>query len=236
MSDFIAKTPNISITKTQGIGTSFITVRGISQVRNGESPVAVVVDGVQQITSKQFTADLFDVQQIEVLRGPQGALYGRNAIGGAIVITSKQPTNDFEFNGNASAGNGEDYRAQASVSGPIIEDRLLFRIAGAYHDFGGRFENAYLNKKVDWLKDRNVRAALRANLSDTLNAELRGSYTDTKGSPFNFIYQPAKLLPGTCFIDLSNPFGGACRMPMRLAAAFVRTIRARTRGRSPTCR
>tara|TARA_R110000782_G_C14819243_1_gene413920 strand:- start:22171 stop:24405 length:2235 start_codon:yes stop_codon:yes gene_type:complete len=208
VSDFIAKTPNISITKTQSVGTSFITVRGISQVRNGESPVAVVVDGVQQITSKQFTADLFDVQQIEVLRGPQGALYGRNAIGGAIVITSKQPSNEFEFNGNVSAGNGGDYRAQASVSGPIVNDKLLFRIAGSFHDFGGLFQNVFLNRKVDFVKDRNIRAALRANISDTLTADLRGSYGVTRGSPFNFIYQSANFLPGSCFLDPANPFGG----------------------------
>ncbi|KKC24179.1 TonB-dependent receptor [Sphingomonas sp. SRS2] len=209
VADFIAKTPNISITKSQSAGSSFITVRGITQVRNGESPVAVVVDGVQQITSKQFSSDLFDVQQIEVLRGPQGALYGRNAIGGAIVITSKPPADELEFNANLSAGNGEDYRVQAAVSGPLIEDKLMFRLAGSFHDFGGRFENVFLNRKVDWLKDRNIRGALKANLTDTLTAELRGSYNDTRGTSFNFLYQPVKYAsPTSCFLDPANPFGG----------------------------
>ena len=76
----------MTIVEAQNAGTSFITVRGLSQVRNGESPVAISVDGVLQISPNQFNVDLFDIAQIEVLKGPQGALYGRNAIGGAINI------------------------------------------------------------------------------------------------------------------------------------------------------
>jgi iron complex outermembrane receptor protein len=74
------------------------------------APVAVVVDGVQQVTARQFTQDLYDIDQMEVMREPQGALYGRNAIGGAIIINTRAPTNDFTADARASYGNGEDYR------------------------------------------------------------------------------------------------------------------------------
>jgi iron complex outermembrane receptor protein len=209
VSDFIGITPNVSVVEAQSAGISFITIRGISQVRNGESPVAVVTDGVQQISPRQFTGDLFDVQQIEVLRGPQGALYGRNAIGGAIVITTKQPTNDFHVNAEASAGNGKDYRGEASISGPIIKDALLFRIAGSARNFGGLLDNVFLNKTMDRVRDRNVRGQLKAFLSPTITADLRASYTRTTAIPNPYQYQPTLFAaPGSCFADPANPFGG----------------------------
>jgi iron complex outermembrane receptor protein len=95
-SDFIGMTPNVSIAETQDVGTVAVVVRGVGQIRNGETPVAVSVDGVLQSSPLAFNQNLFGVQQIEVLKGPQGALYGRNAIAGAINITTKRPTDVFE--------------------------------------------------------------------------------------------------------------------------------------------
>ena len=71
--DFVNLTPNVSIVETQNIAFSFVNIRGLSQVRNVDPTVAVVVDGILQTTSLGFSRDLFDVQQIEVLKGPQGA-------------------------------------------------------------------------------------------------------------------------------------------------------------------
>ncbi len=208
VSDFIGITPNISIAQSQSAGTSFVTIRGISQVRNGESPIAVVTDGVQQVSARQFTSDLFDVQQIEVLRGPQGALYGRNAIGGAIVITTKQPTNDLRFNGQVSVGNGEDFRGEASISGPIIPDKLLFRLAGSARSFGGLLNNVFLNQTADKVRDYNVRGQVKAFLSSDLTADMKVGYSNTRGIGLPFQFQPAKFLPNSCQLDLTNPFGG----------------------------
>ena len=84
--DFIGLTPNMTMVQTQNEGTSFITVRGISQARNSEPSVAVLIDGVLMANPSQFNQELYDISDIEVLKGPQGALYGRNAIGGAIII------------------------------------------------------------------------------------------------------------------------------------------------------
>ncbi len=100
--DFIQSTPNVTLVETQNAGTSFVVIRGISQARNSEPSVSVVVDGVPETQPAQFNQDLVDIQQIEVLKGPQGALYGRNAIGGAILITTKQPSDDWE--GRVTAG------------------------------------------------------------------------------------------------------------------------------------
>ena len=94
--DFIALTSNVNLVETQNAGNAFIIIRGITQARNSEPSVAIVVDGVQQVNPAQFNQDLFDIQQIEVLKGPQGALYGRNAIGGAISIVTQAPSDEFE--------------------------------------------------------------------------------------------------------------------------------------------
>src|SRR2546423_445918 len=96
--DFIALTPNMSLVQTQNQGTSFVTVRGISQARNSEPSVAVLIDGVQMANPSQFNQELFDIDSIQVLKGPQGALYGRNAIGGASIINTKKTRDGFGWN------------------------------------------------------------------------------------------------------------------------------------------
>src|SRR3546814_586885 len=88
--------PSFSQVPAQDPGTNIITIRGITQVRFGEPPVALVIDGVQASSPDQGTQELTDVERIEVLKGPQGSTYGRNAIGGAINIVTKMPTNSFE--------------------------------------------------------------------------------------------------------------------------------------------
>jgi iron complex outermembrane receptor protein len=92
--DFIARVPNMTLVETQNAGNAFVVIRGISQARNSEPSVAVLVDGVLETNPAEFNQELFDIQQIEVLKGPQGAVYGRNAIGGAIII-DKEPSDEF---------------------------------------------------------------------------------------------------------------------------------------------
>ena len=94
--DFIARVPNMTLVETQNAGNAFVVVRGISQARNSEPSVAVLVDGVLETNPAEFNQELFDIEQIEVLKGPQGALYGRNAIGGAIIIRTRDPGDEFE--------------------------------------------------------------------------------------------------------------------------------------------
>ena len=123
--DFINLTPNVTLVETQNAGNAFIVIRGITQARNSEPSVAVVVDGVQQVNPAQFNQDLFDIEQIEVLKGPQGGLYGRNAIGGAIIIRTKEPTDEFEGKVTAGVDNGFGYFARGGISGPISDSHQV---------------------------------------------------------------------------------------------------------------
>ncbi len=126
--DFVQLTPNMTVVQTQNPGNTFITIRGISQARNSDMPVAVVVDGVLMTNPAAFNQELNDIQQIEVLKGPQGALYGRNAIGGAINIVTKPATDQFEAKIRAGFDSGPGYLAQGAVSGPM-GDKWKYRAA-----------------------------------------------------------------------------------------------------------
>ena len=154
--DFIDLTPNMTLVQTQNQGTSFVTVRGISQARNSEPSVAVVIDGVAMANPSQFNQELIDIESIQVLKGPQGALYGRNAIGGAIIITSKQPTDEFEGRISAGYDSGPGYRVGATVSGPI-SDTLKYRATVSYLDTDGYIDNPFLRRG-----SRSVRGSVGA--------------------------------------------------------------------------
>jgi outer membrane receptor protein involved in Fe transport len=84
--DFVGYVPNMTFDRADTYRNSFVMIRGLTQITNADSPLAVVIDGVPQNDQKQFNMRLFDIERIEVLKGPQGTLYGRNAIGGAVNI------------------------------------------------------------------------------------------------------------------------------------------------------
>ncbi len=129
--DFIALTPNMTMVQTQNQGTSFIVVRGISQARNSEPSVAVLIDGVLMANPSQFNQELFDIESIQVLKGPQGALYGRNAIGGAVIIETREPADEIEGSVMAGYESGPGYAVRGGVGGPIgSSDAWKFQVLG----------------------------------------------------------------------------------------------------------
>jgi len=186
VADFLALTPNVSFANSEAAGVNFMTIRGLSQVRNGESPVAVVIDGVLMTDPGQFDQELFDIRQIEVLKGPQGALYGRNAIGGAINITSKPAAEEFEARMVLGTGNGGRRKLQGVVSGPGGEN-VNFRLAGSFVDWDGHIDNIFLNEEADPHEEQSFRAKLNWRIADGLTADFRISRSETKGGSLNFV-------------------------------------------------
>jgi len=200
--DFISLTPNVSFNAEEGTGTAFITIRGIAQVRNSEQPVAVVVDGVAQISSRQFNQALFDITQIEVLKGPQGALYGNNSIGGAINITTAEPGESLGGYVQVGAGNGKLGRAQGSIGGALDKDgRWRGQASLMYSDFGGLIKNEYLNTTVHGVRSKNARLRLMGDISDVLKLDLQASNGDETSRSPTYVYQPVYGPP-----DASNPW------------------------------
>jgi iron complex outermembrane receptor protein len=191
--DFIQSVPNVTMVETQNVGTSFVVVRGISQARNSEPSVAVVIDGETMTNPTAFNQELYDIDQIEVLKGPQGALYGRDAIGGAIIINTKAPTDHWEGAARVGGGNGGSYKAQGDISGPLTSDgNLKSRTAVSFTGASGYIPNTYLGGKADPYKDISARERLLWTPTQDFTADLRLSIDqlNTRGFYYNIVSPP----------------------------------------------
>jgi iron complex outermembrane receptor protein len=184
--DYIAMVPNMTLVETQNAGNAFVVIRGISQARNSEPSVAVLIDGVAQTNPAQFNQELYDIQQIEVLKGPQGGLYGRNAIGGAILVTTAAPTETFAGSVKLGVGNESSYRVQGDISGPMSET-LKYRASVAYYETDGFLENEFMGGKADPVEDLSGRLRLLWEPSDTVSADLRFSIDNLETRALYFV-------------------------------------------------
>ena len=196
--DFVAMVPNMTLVETQNVGNSFITIRGISQARNSEPSVAVLVDGVLETNPYEFNQELFDIRQIEVLKGPQGALYGRDAIGGAIIITTADPSDHFEGTSRVGVGNGPSEKAQFALSGPIDSaGTLRYRASLNFYNTDGYLQDVYLDRKADPYRDYSGRLRLVWKPADEFSADLRFTYDKVNTTAYYFV------IPRS---EASNPF------------------------------
>lgn len=166
--------------------TSFVYLRGIGAGIFGpfaENSVATYVDGVYVPRPAAAVQELFDVERVEVLRGPQATLYGRNATGGAILITSAKPTETFTGSADVRIGNEGARRYRATLSGPIVKDRLSGRFAVVRSKIGGYSTNLVDGSKFDSLDLWALRGSLRWTPTDNLTATLIANYSKQDGSP-----------------------------------------------------
>ena len=187
MGSFLTQVAGISYSESQNPGVVLINVRGIPQIRNGDSPIAVIVDGVYLADPNINVQSLYDIEQIEVVKGSQGLFYGKNAIGGAVNITTKQPGNEIGGKIKVGYGNGNSLNIGASVSGPITEDKVYFGLSGSYSKTDGLIKNTFLDELVDFNKDVGVRGLLKFELSDQSSLSLVGQYGYTKGGAIYFV-------------------------------------------------
>ena len=121
-----------SVTIAQFTGAAQVTIRGIgtnSTVVGADPSATVHLDGVYLGRPVMVLADFLDVERVEVLRGPQGTLYGRNSVGGTINIVTRQPTNALETSVRLTAGNYDTLRAEGAVSGPLVKDKVMGTVA-----------------------------------------------------------------------------------------------------------
>ncbi len=201
LNDFVRLTPGVALVEaSQSPGIALINIRGVGQQYQGEAPVAVVVDGVQVISVSAINQGLVDVERIEVLRGPQGALYGRNAIGGAINIVTREPTDQFEGGVTVGYANGEDEMIEGVLSGPLGSDRLLFRVAGHYNDFDGTITNPITGTETNALMNSYGRLRLLARPTDSLTLDFRAAHDTTENAGYT-----GSILPSGDTDDFSLP-------------------------------
>jgi len=213
----------------RGIGNSDIRpdIRGITQL-SGRSNVAILVDGVDQTTDalvgtgagQLVGMSLFDLEQIEVVKGPQSALFGRNAFGGAISYTTKRPSEEFEAKIDLEAAEYGTYSGKIGISGPIT-DQLLYRLNIAHDEVGGHYshpvssddlgesETDAVSLALQWMPNERIINLTRLDYSDQEQGQaavaiapynkceqIRG-----KPNPLPFTDGEATIVDGGCEFD-----------------------------------
>ncbi|QIB67595.1 TonB-dependent receptor [Kineobactrum salinum] len=180
--DVISQVPNVTFDRGNSYRSAFITMRGLTQINNADPPIAFIVDGVQQTNQETIGVNLFDLEQVEVLRGPQGTLYGRNAVGGAINVVTRAPGNEFEGYLRGSYAEGDSYSMTAAVAGPIVENKALFRLTANYKSYDGLIENSFNGDEADFIDDDySVRGRVLLMPTEALTVDLRAEFSDYRG-------------------------------------------------------
>lgn len=183
--------PNVSLDQIgTSRGSANFSIRGLginSSIPSIDPTVGVFVDGVYLGFNGGVVFDLFDLDSVEILRGPQGVLFGRNVTGGAVLINTGNPTEEFAGKFRAAVDGplfedrgGPNYTVSGVVSGPIIEDTLLFKVGAYYNKDEGYFVNLFDGSNHGRADTKILRGALEARLGDLM---LRGKldYFDSEG-------------------------------------------------------
>lgn len=218
--DFARQSTGISFSQAFGRFTDRPVIRGASNVLANvqfgvETGAAYFVDGVY------FQGDLqsFDpneIQRVEIVKGPQSALYGRNTYAGAINYITKDPSNEFAASGRGRFAEHGEVDFGASVSGPLIKDFLSFRLGGRYYKYGGEFKNNITGKTLGKEKSESVNLVLMMTPTDNFKVRTRIGYQRDNDGARPFFLQGAaanNCFPGFRAAGYRNAGTGAVGLP-----------------------
>ena len=179
-------TPNITINETSGLiaGAVQVFVRGIGNDPGFDQGVGIYVDDVYLNRTTGALLEVYDIERIEVLKGPQGHLYGRNTIGGAIKYVSADPGNESRFFVEGKVGTDNLRRYKAGISGALIEDKLLGSLAVSKTDMDGYQTNVFNGDKYADQDKLAYRGSLIWNVSDSFRVKLAGDQFKDRSNPY----------------------------------------------------
>ncbi|MDB5430154.1 MAG: TonB-dependent receptor [Caulobacter sp.] len=195
------QTPGVLISQDLGLQTQ-VYIRGVGSNLQGiavSNSVATYVDGVYIPNVIQAAQGFNDIERVEVLKGPQATLYGRNATGGAISVVSADPSLNFSGKADASVGNYKAYSVRVGVTGPLVGDKVAGRISFQAQGHEGYTDNLFLGTKLDGNQMVAVRGALKFFPTDNVDLVLRADYTSQHTSDI------LKLRPSTSVYYAGNP-------------------------------
>ena len=186
--DFIALTPGVTMVNAAEVGDTQVNIRGINGARDAENSFAYILDGVLYTNPAAFNREYTNLSQIEIFKGPQGAIYGRNAAAGAIIVKTAAPDNEFSANGTASYAEDDTFLAKFSASGPLVEDELYFRLSGDWRKSDGFYSNSFQNNAniVDAYEGYNINGRLVWEASDNLSIDMKMRYGEVDASSITF--------------------------------------------------
>lgn len=199
--DFDGLAPNLYVgMNTAGPSASALYIRGVgyADIEKTQTPqVGVIVDGVQMGTSTGQLIDVFDVESIEVNRGPQGVLFGKNTTGGNIVVNRVRPQFDeFGLKARFALGNHESRQYQARANVPMVEDRLALKLGANWRDRNGYYDNPTLGGTSGNIDFESQTASLRLKATERFDATLT----------YDRIHDRSQTLPQDALFDGNSRF------------------------------
>lgn len=206
--DIAQSVPGLNI-NSDGAGRAFVAIRGVgvTLVQSVQPGVGLFVDGIYRPNTAYLNNPLLDVERVEVLRGPQGTLYGKNTLGGAINVITRQPGNDLQVRGLASyAGPDDSWLVSGSISAPIIADKLAVRIAASHREQQGFLNNTVVGGKQNALESDSVNGTIRLTPSDSFTMVLNGYHDWITGAntPYARVTGPRDYSRNIQFNDLNR--------------------------------
>lgn len=198
--ELASKVPGVVLESSGGSGLNGnLTMRGVAATdfsTNQESPNAIYFDDIYVSSPYETNFPVYDLERVEILRGPQGTLFGRNSTGGLANFITKKPTEQFEGFVSATIGNYDQKRLEAAVGGPL-DDKTQFRISGMLDYSDGWWKNA-AGPNTNAQKFFGVRAQIQRDLSDNFKAYFAISYDrNPRARIGTYDSQPAYLVNGT---------------------------------------
>jgi iron complex outermembrane receptor protein len=221
--DLERMTPNLTLTETGGLqaGSVAVFMRGIGNDPGFDQGVGIYVDDVYLNRTSGALLEVYDTERVEILKGPQGNLYGRNTIGGAIKYISRTPSDEFEGGIEVKGGNYDLIEVKANASGPLIENTLYGSVGALYKDRDGIQDNTFDGGEY-WNTDvQAFRGSLLWQATDSLSFKLAGDYMKDDSDPrvpnrvgvdpatlggIDFVISGANLFlgPGTGLVSTPN--------------------------------
>ncbi len=185
ITDLERMTPNVTISETSGLvaGAVSVFIRGVGSDFGFDQGVGIYIDDVYLNRTTGALLETYDIERIELLKGPQGHLYGRNTIGGAIKYVTRRPDDEVRGEINARTGEFDLRQIKGKVSGPLVDDRL-YGGAGFFVRKRDGIQTNSLDGKEYWDSDfQGFRANLLANVAEQVSANLMLDYTEDNSSP-----------------------------------------------------
>ncbi len=201
--DLVKQVPNLTFTKTNFTGYS-ITIRGIGTQAisvTTDPAVAVSLNDIPFIRNHFFEQEFYDLGQAEVLRGPQGTLYGRNATAGVVNLVTAKPTDQFEAMASGELGNYHQRRFEGMINLPLVDDRLDLRLAGEWTKRQGYSFNALDDQRIDGRDLWSGRATLGWKPSANLQTYLVWEHFSEDDDRMRTAKQLCKTDPGPSEVD-----------------------------------
>ena len=191
--------PGVYFAGNSGGGRTYVTLRGATglALNTGDEPVAIYVDDIYMARGVTVgMSDLLDVGSIEIVRGPQGTLQGRNATAGAILLRSADPTPELRARAWASYSDPQEFRAQAMVSGPI-GGGLEGRVSAGYVNDDGWAYNPYQKHNIGGAESLQYRGVVTYDQGGAFTARVVADHARTTNQPAIFRYAATNFTAGT---------------------------------------